>query len=94
MAKTLHQRRTHPELVEGCFACRVGTVGFDGKHMTGTTVVREPMVVSVPDGRGGLATQRIDRVKNEVTEHRDGRVDVTIKAPTVKLKATTREERD
>jgi len=25
---TLHQRRTHPHYVEGCFGCRIGTVGF------------------------------------------------------------------
>lgn len=25
---TIHQRRTHPEYVEGCFGCKVSTVSF------------------------------------------------------------------
>lgn len=34
---TLHRARTHPQYVEGCFGCKVGGVGYDGKHMTKAT---------------------------------------------------------
>ena len=34
MPASLHQRRTHPTPVEGCFGCKVGGIGYDGKHLT------------------------------------------------------------
>lgn len=50
---SLHQRRTHPTPVPGCFGCKAGTVGYDGKHLTKVTHQREDNATLVDhrDGR-------------------------------------------
>ena len=88
---TLHQRRTHPKPVDGCFACRIGTVGVDTKQLVQTTHSREEVSITV--GAGGESTTKTDVLKNSVTEHRDGRVDVTVRAPLVRHTSTIKEER-
>lgn len=30
----------HPVYVDGCFGCKVASVGYDGRHYTRTTVTR------------------------------------------------------
>jgi hypothetical protein len=30
-------RETHPAPVDGCFGCKVQSIGFDGQHYTRTT---------------------------------------------------------
>lgn len=65
--------RTHPEPVDGCFGCKAIGVGVD----TGKTVrtIRHP---ATPDGAGAT-----------VTQHRDGRQDVTVHAPRVAVRSRT-----
>lgn len=36
----------HPEYVEGCFGCKVSTVGYDGKHKTRATVDENNAVIT------------------------------------------------
>lgn len=83
---TLHQVRTHPEPVDGCFGCKVGTLGYDGKHITRTTVNSDPMETTVIGHDGEVTTVRAGKVRSEVTEHRDGRQDVTLEPPVVRYK--------
>ncbi|MGD2042042.1 MAG: hypothetical protein PVJ28_00210 [Acidimicrobiia bacterium] len=33
----MKHRQTHPTPVEGCFGCKVQSIGFDGRHLTRTT---------------------------------------------------------
>lgn len=89
---TLHQRRTHPEPVEGCFACKIGTIGYDGRNISRTTVDYEPMKATVLSPDGEAKTIRTGKVRSEVTEHRDGRQDVTLKPPTMRYKLTSLKE--
>ncbi len=65
----------HPEHVEGCFGCKVLTIGYDSKTMSGTQKVR-----ATPERLGAT-----------VTEHRDGRVDTTVHAPRVSVRTSTTE---
>lgn len=67
----------HPVYVDGCFGCKVGSIGYDGKRTSKKTI--HP---ATPES-----------LHAEVTEHRDGRQDVTVKPPAVRLRATTTEER-
>ena len=68
---SLHQKRTHPTYVPGCFGCQVTTIGYDGKHMT------------------KVIPERTDTSRNTITEHRSGRVDVTVRPNTHRLKIST-----
>jgi hypothetical protein len=60
----MKHRETHPSPVDGCFGCKVQSIGFDGKNLTRTLR---------------------DEAGNDTTEHRSGRVDVTIHARPTKL---------
>jgi hypothetical protein len=57
---------------------KLRSIGFDRKHLTKT--------IPVPDDRTG------ERCGVQ-TEHRDGRVDATVLAPTIAVKSQTTEER-
>lgn len=67
----------HPVPVEGCFGCKVLGVGFDGRHTS-----RSTRIPRTPEQLGAT-----------VTEHRDGRQDTTVHAPTVRVRTRTSEER-
>lgn len=64
-------RDHHPRPVEGCFGCKVSTVGYDGRHLTRSAT---------------------DERRATITEHRDGRQDVTVRAPGVRMRLAQTEE--
>lgn len=71
-------RDHHPTEVPGCFGCKVLGIGVDGKHLTKT--VR----VTADDGPQTVGTQ---------TEHRDGRMDAHVLAPTTTFRMHATEQR-
>lgn len=63
----------HPVDVPGCFGCKVKNVGYDGKHLTRTTIERNPTEnAKIVDHRSGRRDVEIHprtiRMKTLVTE--------------------------
>jgi hypothetical protein len=70
-------RRFHPAPVDDCFGCKVASIGYDG----GTT------------SRANRITGTPESLPATVTEHRDGRQDVTVHAPAIRMRTSVHEER-
>lgn len=82
-------RDHHPVPVEGCFGCKVSTIGWQGRQSAAGGRRSDPtraVPVVADDG------PRRGRQVGQHTEHWDGRQDAQVKAPLVRLKARTTEE--
>lgn len=83
-------RDWHSEPVDGCFGCKVITIGWQGRQSAAggrraDVVERQPVVADDGPRRGQVVGS------HEV--HWSGRQDATIQAPTVRLQANTTEAR-
>lgn len=80
----------HPVPVDGCFGCKVSSLGFQslssraGGRRSDPTQVRDVVADDGPS-RG--------QVVGEQRDHWDGRLDATVFAPTHKISTQTAEER-
>lgn len=75
----MNHRDRHPTYVDGCDACRWGTVGVQTRQIKGgADPVRHKHVI-VEDG------PRRGTIGGYHTEHWDGRQDATIHAPSTRL---------
>lgn len=75
----------HPAPVEGCFGCKVSTLGFQGlRSRLGFNPIEKKPVIADDGARAGKAVGR-----NDV--HWDGRQDTTVYAPKLTIETKARE---
>lgn len=48
---SLHRRQTHPEYVEGCFGCKVGTIAVQDLHIKAVSHANEKELNAYRDAR-------------------------------------------